>query len=81
MTVHRYDEVLHLLSHLQSLLAGSGPLWPRLVHSWNYIVRTVFLTLSGEGGLQSETLSSLKVGLKRWGSEIKKTVISEEKTR
>ena len=49
----------------------------QLVTGWNSLVRTVFLTVAGEsGGLQLETLNSVKVGLKRWGSEIQKTVTS-----
>lgn len=63
-------------STLQSLLPSSGRSFTsQVVEGWNYVVRTVFLTLTGgSGGLQLETLSSLKVGLKRWGSEIGKTV-------
>lgn len=46
------------------------------VEGWNSFVKTTFLTLTGSSdGLQLETLNSLKVGLKRWGSEIKNTVV------
>ena len=70
---------LHYLSSAatQSLLQSSKdqPLSSKLVQGWNNIVRTAFLTIRGDsGGLQLETLRSLNVGLKRWGSEIKKTV-------
>ena len=42
-------------------------------------MRTAFLTITGQsGGLQSETLNSVKVGLKRWGSEIKKGVTGSD---
>ena len=64
---------------MQSLLPSSADqsLTSQLVQGWNNIVRTVFLTVSGDsGGLQLETLNSLKVGLKRWGSEMRKTVTS-----
>ena len=62
---------------MQSLLSSDRPLTSQLVEGWNSLVRTVFLTVAGEsGGLQLETLSSVKVGLKRWASEMKKTVTS-----
>ena len=69
-----YDQAL--------LRSSSGPLGTRLVEGWNCAVKTAFLTVNGEGGLQLETLSSLNVGLKRWGSEIAKTVTgSNEDTK
>lgn len=60
----------------QSLLSTSDrSLTSQLVEGWNYAVRRVFQTLNGDNdGLQLETLGSLKVGLKRWGSETLKTV-------
>ena len=61
----------------QSLVLSSEgqSLTSQLVEGWNGLVKTAFLTIAGRsGGLQLETLSSLKVGLRRWGSEIKKSV-------
>ena len=61
----------------QSLLSSSPhqSLSSQLVEGWNNIVRTTFLTIKGDkGGLQLETFQSLRVGIKRWGSEIRKTV-------
>ena len=71
----------HTSTYSQTLLGDQGPLGPRLVRGWNDAVRSAFLVLGGEGGLQSETLSSLKVGLKRWGAEIKKSISGSEKSR
>ena len=63
---------------MQSLLSSSDqPLSSKLVEGWNNIVRVTFSTIKGDkGGLQLETLQSLRVGMKRWGSEIRKTVTS-----
>ena len=68
---------------VQSLMPSSSgqSLTSQLVVGWNGLVRTAFLTIAGEsGGLQLETLSSLKAGLKRWGSELKKTVTGSNKS-
>ena len=62
------------------MLSSEGQtLTSQLVEGWNGLVRTAFLTITGQsGGLQSETLNSVKVGLKRWGSEIKKGVTGSD---
>ncbi|CAI8050744.1 hypothetical protein GBAR_LOCUS27829 [Geodia barretti] len=64
----------------KTLLSSEGQtLTSQLVEGWNGLVRTAFLTITGQsGGLQSETLNSVKVGLKRWGSEIKKGVTGSD---